>query len=128
MHAHYAVARAWDDGAHGELPAGQEGLAIVIARADRSTRARCALPEPRPADARMLLSAQRRRPTAGPIWVHTTHLHYRLDDGVAREHQVLAIDAAIRGCGRDNDERRRRSCAATSTRRPTPTRSASCAA
>ncbi len=33
---------------------------------------------------------------AGPIWVHTTHLHYRLDDGVARERQVAAIDAAIR--------------------------------
>jgi endonuclease/exonuclease/phosphatase family metal-dependent hydrolase len=39
----------------------------------------------------------------GPIWVHTTHLHYRLDDGVAREKQVLAIDEAIRALGRDKD-------------------------
>jgi endonuclease/exonuclease/phosphatase family metal-dependent hydrolase len=39
----------------------------------------------------------------GPIWVHTTHLHYRLDDGVAREHQVAAIDAAIRA-HRGNDD------------------------
>jgi endonuclease/exonuclease/phosphatase family metal-dependent hydrolase len=29
-------------------------------------------------------------------------LHYRLDDGVAREKQVLAIDAEIRAIGRDN--------------------------
>jgi endonuclease/exonuclease/phosphatase family metal-dependent hydrolase len=31
-------------------------------------------------------------------------LHYRLDDGVAREQQVVAIDAAIRACGRDNTD------------------------
>jgi endonuclease/exonuclease/phosphatase family metal-dependent hydrolase len=35
--------------------------------------------------------------------VHTAHLHYRLDDGLAREHQVLAIDDAIRRLGRDRD-------------------------
>jgi endonuclease/exonuclease/phosphatase family metal-dependent hydrolase len=28
--------------------------------------------------------------------VHTTHLHYRLGDGVAREKQVVAVDAAAR--------------------------------
>ena len=44
------------------------------------------------------------RDGGGPIWVHTTHLHYRLDDGVAREHQVLAIDEAIRGFGRGDDD------------------------
>jgi endonuclease/exonuclease/phosphatase family metal-dependent hydrolase len=37
---------------------------------------------------------------AGGIWVHTTHLHYRLDDGVARERQVVAVDEAIRPFGR----------------------------
>ncbi|HEY0192905.1 MAG TPA: endonuclease/exonuclease/phosphatase family protein [Kofleriaceae bacterium] len=111
--AHYEVAVAWDDGAHGELPAGgpegpgapdrslaQEGLAI-LAGSIHEARA-LPLPEPRPADARILLSA-RVETAGGPIWVHTTHLHYRLDDGLAREHQVLAIDEAIRGLGRTND-------------------------
>lgn len=98
MAAHYEVAVAWDDGAHAGLLAGQEGLA-VIARSIRQTRV-LALPEPRPADARILLSAEVDT-AGGPIWVHTTHLHYRLDDGIAREHQVLAIDEAIRGMGRD---------------------------
>lgn len=95
--AHYEVAVAWDDGAR---PAGNEGLAI-IAGAILEARA-LPLPEPRPGDARLLLSAQVDT-AGGPIWVHTTHLHYRLDDGVAREHQVLAIDEALRGFGRNND-------------------------
>ena len=99
MTAHYAVAVAWDDG-EGPLPAGQEGLAVV-ARSIRDTRV-LPLPEPRPADARILLSASIDT-AGGPIWVHTAHLHYRLDDGVAREHQVLAIDEAIRGLGRERD-------------------------
>ena len=98
--AHYEVAVAWDDGAHGTQPAGEEGLA-VIATSIRDARA-LALPEPRPADARILLSAQVDT-VGGPIWIHNTHLHYRLDDGVARERQVLAIDEAIRGLGRTND-------------------------
>lgn len=100
MAAHYAVAVAWEDGAHGVLPAGQEGLA-VIARSIRDARV-LPLPEPRPADARILLSASVET-EGGPIWVHTAHLHYRLDDGLAREHQVLAIDEAIRGLGRERD-------------------------
>ena len=99
MVAHYEVAVAWNDGEYAGLPAGQEGLA-VIARSIRQTRVR-ALPEPRPAEARILLSAEVDT-AGGPIWVHTTHLHYRLDDGVARERQVLAIDEAIRG-GRTSD-------------------------
>jgi endonuclease/exonuclease/phosphatase family metal-dependent hydrolase len=32
--------------------------------------------------------------------VHTTHLHYKLDAGLARERQVAAIDAAARALGR----------------------------
>ncbi|HSS00383.1 MAG TPA: endonuclease/exonuclease/phosphatase family protein [Kofleriaceae bacterium] len=99
MAAHYAVAVAWDDG-EGALPAGQEGLAI-LARKIGDTRV-LPLPEPRPADARILLSAAVET-AGGPIWVHTAHLHYRLDDGLAREHQVLAIDEAIRACGRERD-------------------------
>ena len=90
--AHYAVAVSWDDGVHAKLPAGQEGLAI-IARGFLETRV-LPLPHPRPADARLLLSAQVATDHE-PVWIHTTHLHYRLADGVAREDQVLAIDAAI---------------------------------
>ncbi len=96
--AHYAVAVSWDDGAHGMLPAGQEGLAVLAKRID-DTRV-LPLPDARPADARILLSAQVAS-DGGPVWVHTTHLHYKLDDGVARERQVLAVDAAIRDFGRD---------------------------
>ena len=70
----------------------------MIARSFGEVRA-LPLPEPRPGDARLLLSAQVDS-AGGPIWVHTTHLHYRLDDGVAREHQVVAIDDAIRAIGR----------------------------
>src|SRR5690242_11334967 len=54
------------------------------------------LPDARKGDVRILLSGK-----VGDIWVHTTHLHYRLDDGVARERQVVAIDEAIR-VHRDN--------------------------
>ena len=95
MVANYAVAVRWDDGAGSR---GQEGLA-VLAKTFHDTRV-LALPDPRPSEARILLSAQLAS-DGGPIWVHNTHLHYRLDDGLARERQVLAIDAAIRGFGRD---------------------------
>jgi len=98
MTAHYETAVAWEATHH--LPGGQEGLA-VIARTILGTRV-LALPEARPSEARILLSAAIDT-AGGPIWVHTTHLNYRLDDGVAREHQVLAIDDAIRRFGRDKD-------------------------
>jgi endonuclease/exonuclease/phosphatase family metal-dependent hydrolase len=101
MAAHYAVAVQWEDGAHAKLPAGHEGLAIV-AKSIVDARV-LPLPEPRVADARILLSAQVAT-DGGPIWVHTTHLHYRLDDGLAREHQVLAVDEAIRDFGRGNTD------------------------
>jgi endonuclease/exonuclease/phosphatase family metal-dependent hydrolase len=100
MTARYATSVAWNDGEHFGLPAGQEGLAVV-ARSIGEVRT-LALPEPRLGDARILLSAAVDT-AGGPIWVHTTHLHYRLDDGVARERQVLAIDDAIRGLGRERD-------------------------
>jgi len=100
MARHYAKAVDWEDGAHAKLPAGQEGVAI-LAKSLGETHV-LPLPDPRPADARVLLSA-RVESDGGPIWVHTTHLHYRLDDGVARERQVLAVDEAIRGFGRTND-------------------------
>ncbi len=99
MARHYAMAVEWEDGAHAKLPAGQEGVAI-LAKSIRTTRV-LPLPEPRPADARVLLSAEVDT-DGGPLWIHTTHLHYRLDDGLAREQQVLAIDDALRAA-RTND-------------------------
>jgi len=101
MYAHYAAAVHWGAGEHGMASAGQEGLAI-LSREHLLEHRVVPLPEPRPADARILLSGKVAT-IGGPIWVHTTHLHYRLDDGVAREHQVVAIDEAIRACGRDKD-------------------------
>ncbi|HEY4244312.1 MAG TPA: endonuclease/exonuclease/phosphatase family protein [Kofleriaceae bacterium] len=93
MRAHYEVATAWDEG--------QEGVAI-LARDITETRV-LGLPEPRQMESRILLSA-RVATAGGRIWVHTTHLHYRLDDGLAREAQVLAIDDAVRACGRGNTD------------------------
>jgi endonuclease/exonuclease/phosphatase family metal-dependent hydrolase len=99
MSAKYEVSLGWNDGDWPGMGAGQEGLAIVSRHPIAAHRV-LALPEPRKTERRILLSAQLSTP-AGPIWVHTTHLHYRLDDGVAREQQVLAIDEAIRGLGRE---------------------------
>ena len=100
MHAHYAKACAWDDGDYGGLHGGQEGLAILSRAPLLETRV-LALPEPRPGDARILLSALVAT-DGGPIWVHTTHLHYRLDDGVAREQQVARDRRRDPRVGRDN--------------------------
>ncbi len=103
MTATYAVALAWPDDAFGPgRPGGEEGLAILARWPVIERRAR-RLPEARPTEARVLLSARLDTP-AGPVWVHTTHLHYRLDDGAAREAQVVAVDEAIRACGRGNDD------------------------
>jgi endonuclease/exonuclease/phosphatase family metal-dependent hydrolase len=100
MHAHYATSCTWNAGDGNMKTSGQEGLAILAKSPLLETRV-TSLPEGRAAETRILLSG-RVATAAEPVWVHTTHLHYRLDDGVAREKQVLAIDAAIRGCGRDN--------------------------
>ncbi|HUS30601.1 MAG TPA: endonuclease/exonuclease/phosphatase family protein [Kofleriaceae bacterium] len=99
MHAHYSTSCAWKAGEYEGLGDGQEGLAILSKAKPLATQ-RIELPHGRVAETRQLLSAQ--LPTdAAPVWVHTTHLHYRLDDGVAREAQVLAIDDAMRALGRD---------------------------
>lgn len=90
MHAQYARAVRWQDG--------EEGLAILT-RAPLVQWRVLPLPDARETDARILLSGEVAS-EGGPIWVHCTHLHYRLDDGVARERQVVAIDAVIRANGR----------------------------
>jgi endonuclease/exonuclease/phosphatase family metal-dependent hydrolase len=101
MHAHYAKSCEWQAGDASMTKPGQEGLAI-ISRAPLEDARTLPLPEGRTADTRLLLSG-RVTTAGGPVWVHTTHLHYRLDDGLAREKQVLAIDAEIRALGRDKD-------------------------
>lgn len=99
----YVPSLRWADGGFGPgTRGGEEGLAIV-SRLPIVERRALRLPEARPTEARLLLSA-RLATAAGPIWVHTTHLHYRLDDGAARAAQVIAIDQALRDCGRGNDD------------------------
>ena len=96
----YAVAVSWADDLLGPgIAAGEEGLAI-LSRFPVLEQRVTQLPQPRPTEARILLSARIGAPT-GAIWFHTTHLHYRLDDGVAREEQVVAIDQVVRALGRD---------------------------
>ena len=89
--AHYAVS----------VEAEHEGLA-VLAKTIAETRV-LALPVPPDADPCILLSAKIAT-DGGALWVHTTHLHHRLDAGVTRERQVLAIDEAIRSLGRGSDD------------------------
>ncbi len=100
LHRVYEVALRWNDGDFfAGHPGGEEGLAILSRHPVLEHRA-TPLPEARKTEARILLSARIATP-AGPIWCHTTHLHYRLDDGIAREQQVVAIDDVIRGIGGD---------------------------
>lgn len=61
------------------------------------------LPGPEPSERRILLSA-RVETHAGPLWVHDTHLNYRLRDGVQREQQVAVIDAAIAARAEDRPQ------------------------
>lgn len=100
MHATYHVHTAWDANTITGAEAGEEGLAILT-RAEPAATSFLQLPMSRAHEGRGLLSAHVATPH-GPIWVHTTHLHYRLDDGLAREAQVLAVDEAVRGFGRNN--------------------------
>ncbi len=100
MHAHYETSCQWNPGDGNMKTAGQEGLAILTKAPLLETRT-LALPDGRPALTRLLLSGKVAT-AAEPVWVHTTHLHYALDDGLAREHQVTAIDDAVRAIGRDN--------------------------
>ncbi len=101
LRAVYETSCAWNAGDGNMKTSGQEGLAI-LSRTEILEVHAAPLPEGRAAETRLLLSA-RIATDFEPVWVHTTHLHYRLDDGVAREKQVLAIDAALRALGREKD-------------------------
>jgi endonuclease/exonuclease/phosphatase family metal-dependent hydrolase len=81
--------------------AGEEGLAI-LARHPLSAPQVTELPEARDDERRILLSA--RVDVGGvAVWCHTTHLHWRLHDGLAREAQAARVDEAARAAGGSGD-------------------------
>lgn len=98
--ATYACATAGPAGTWGAgSGAGEEGLAVLTRHRVVAHR-ELELPEARPDERRLLLSA-RLEIEGRPVDVHTTHLHWRLGDGLARERQVLALDEAARAFGAD---------------------------
>ena len=90
-----ALRRGERGAAHGH--AGEQGLAILSRHPIREHRV-LRLPETRQSEACILLSAYIEAPGAA-VWCHTTHLHWRLNDGLAREKQVVAIDETLRTIG-----------------------------
>jgi endonuclease/exonuclease/phosphatase family metal-dependent hydrolase len=74
-------------------PAGEEGLAIVARHPIEDVRT-LVLPDSRPNEGRLLLSGK-----VNGVWCHSTHLHWRVKDGICRERQVVAIDEAIEAIG-----------------------------
>lgn len=78
---------------------GEEGLAL-LSREPILEHTVLELPHACPEERRILLSARVQRGERG-VWVHTTHLNYRLGHGKQREDQVQAIEAAIAPRGTD---------------------------
>ena len=74
---------------------GHEGLA-VLSRLAIVEHAALELPHAEPKERRILLSA-RIQNEQGNVWVHTTHLNFRLTHGKQREDQVSAIEASLAG-------------------------------
>lgn len=72
---------------------GHEGLAILT-REQLGYHDVLELPHANPDERRILLSG-RMDTRFGAVWVHTTHLNYRLHHGRQREDQVMAIDEAV---------------------------------
>lgn len=73
---------------------GTEGLAI-LSRHPIGQHQRHELPQVRPDERRVLLWAEVTTPH-GPVLAATTHLHYRMTDGMAREEQVEAVDRLLK--------------------------------
>ena len=82
------------------LGGGHEGLAILLAVPDRRDRSPPAAPQRRATKGRIVLSA-RLDGDAGGVWVHTTHLSYRENEGNKREDQVMTIDEVVAGHAND---------------------------
>lgn len=72
---------------------GEEGLAI-LSREPILEHAALELPHAQPTERRILLSA-RLACAETSVWVHTSHLNYRLSHGKQREDQVQAIEASM---------------------------------
>jgi beta-glucosidase len=87
LHAHhvFAPSTAWGGGT--------EGLAVVSRFPVRRSAHR-RLPHATDVEGRIVLSVELDGP-AGPLWIHTTHLSYRQNEGKLREDQVLSLDAEI---------------------------------
>jgi len=81
---------------------GHEGLAI-LAREQILEHGHEELPHAGPEERRILLSA-RIRCGQGSVWVHTTHLNYRLAHGKQREDQVQAIETSIAARATDSPQ------------------------
>jgi endonuclease/exonuclease/phosphatase family metal-dependent hydrolase len=76
-----------------EWGGGWEGVAILSRFGVRQSVTR-ALPHATKAEGRVLFSVELSGP-AGALWVHTTHLSYRQDEGKEREDQLLFIDGEL---------------------------------
>jgi endonuclease/exonuclease/phosphatase family metal-dependent hydrolase len=81
----FAATTAWGGG--------HEGLA-VLSRFPIGAHEFRALPHSTEAEGRGVLSV-RLDGEAGGLWVHTTHLSYRLNEGVKREDQVQLLDQLV---------------------------------
>jgi endonuclease/exonuclease/phosphatase family metal-dependent hydrolase len=81
---------------------GHEGVA-VLSRSPILASEALVLPHAEPNERRVLLSTLVER-GAGAIWVHTTHLNYRLTHGKQREDQVQAIAASVAGRASDSPQ------------------------
>lgn len=82
----YEVAQQWGGG--------EEGLAILSKRPP-TVRDFCELPYTSGRSRRICLGAQLEAEDQ-PFWVFTTHLAWRMTDGVLREQQVVAVDEFVR--------------------------------
>ena len=99
MNVHYEESVRWDNNAFPHGKPGSEGLAI-LSRLPIVEMRTCKLPEERMYEKRILLSTCIRS-EYGLFWCHNTHLHWRLNDGVSREKQVMAIDDVVRSIETD---------------------------
>jgi len=86
-----------------EWGGGQEGLAI-LSRFPIGAHEVRALPHTAEKEGRIVLSARIDSSDFGQVWVHTTHLSYRENEGREREDQVQAVDEAITAHKSDNPQ------------------------
>jgi endonuclease/exonuclease/phosphatase family metal-dependent hydrolase len=93
FHAAFARATEWGGGV--------EGLGIVSRFPIRQT-ASARLPHATETEGRIVLSACLDTPR-GRLWLHTTHLSYRLHEGREREEQVVAVDGQVTARAAETD-------------------------